>query len=324
MNQDSLVDFPASPVPPPASTPINSAQPGGGWVMGLEERWAACRRWWIRNLFKDHLRRFDARRMGDANGERDERIIDQRDLKFLRPVSPVTFEGPDPWAWRGKLGLARLGLGEVTVFSLLLAPCWIAHAVLALTVHPAWWVGFFPFLFWHLFTIAFFRDPERAIPQGDHLIVSPADGVVTSTDEVEMPDFPGGRALRVSIFLSVFSVHINRAPFAMKTAAVRYYPGLFLDARHADCAERNEQLWLDGLAARNGLPIRMKQISGAIARRIVCWTKPGDNLAAGERFGLIKFGSRTDLLLPVDSATLKVKKGDGVWGGSTVLGEWKS
>jgi phosphatidylserine decarboxylase len=138
-----------------------------------------------------------------------------------------------------------------------------------------------------------------------------------------MPDFPGGKALRVSIFLSVFSVHINRAPFAMKTAAVRYYPGLFLDARHADCAERNEQLWLDGLAARNGLPIRMKQISGAIARRIVCWSKPGDKLTAGERFGLIKFGSRTDLLLPVGSATLKVKKGDGVWGGSTVLGEWK-
>ncbi|MFM8933152.1 MAG: phosphatidylserine decarboxylase, partial [Gemmataceae bacterium] len=88
--------------------------------------------------------------------------------------------------------------------------------------------------------------------------------------------------------------------------------------------EKNEQLWLDGLAARNGLPVRMKQISGAIARRIVCWTKPGDNLAAGERFGLIKFGSRTDLLMPVGSAMLRVKKGDGVWGGSTVLGEWKS
>jgi len=292
--------------------------------MGLEERWAGLRRRLIRAFFPDHLRRFNARRLGDDPALPDERIIDQRDLKFLRPVSPVTFEGPDPWAWRGKLGLARLGLGEVTVFSLLLAPCWMAHAALALTVHPAWWVGFFPFLFWHLFTIAFFRDPERAIPAGDNLILSPADGVITSTDEIEMPDFPGGKALRVSIFLSVFSVHINRSPFAMKAAVVRYYPGLFLDARHADCAERNEQLWLDGLAARNGLPIRMKQISGAIARRIVCWTKPGDNLKAGERFGLIKFGSRTDLLLPAGSATLKVKKGDGVWGGSTVLGEWKN
>jgi phosphatidylserine decarboxylase len=212
----------------------------------------------------------------------------------------------------------------VVVFSLLLTPCWVAHAVLGVTVHWAWWIGFAPFFIWHLFTIAFFRDPERLVPTGDNLIVSPADGVVTGTEEVDMPDFPGGRALRVSIFLSVFSVHINRAPFAMKTAVVRYYPGLFLDARHADCAERNEQLWVDAFAANNGLPIRLKQISGAIARRIVCWTKPGDGLNAGERFGLIKFGSRTDLLLPVGSATLRVKKGEGVWGGKTVLGEWKA
>lgn len=291
--------------------------------MSIEEAWAACRRSLIRSFFPDHVRRWDARRMGDEAGSKDDRIIDPRDLKFLRPVTHVTFEGPDPWAWRGRLGLARLGLGEVTVFSLLLAPCWIAHLLLALFVHPAWWLGFFPFFFWHLFTIAFFRDPERKIPQGDRLIVSPADGVITSTEEVDMPDFPGGKALRVSIFLSVFSVHINRSPFPMKTAAVRYYPGLFLDARHADCAEKNEQLWLDGFALANGAPIRMKQISGAIARRIVCWTKPGDELTGGERFGLIKFGSRTDLLLPVGSATLKVKKGDGVWGGSSILGEWK-
>ena len=132
------------------------------------------------------------------------------------------------------------------------------------------------------------------MPTGDNLIVSPADGVVTGTEEVDMPDFPGGRALRVSIFLSVFSVHINRAPFAMKTAVVRYYPGLFLDARHADCAERNEQLWVDGFAAKNGLPIRLKQISGAIARRIVCRTKPGDGLNAGE--------NRVLLSLPADLA----------------------
>jgi len=323
VNQDLVPEFPPSPVEPPASTPINSAQPGGGWVMSIEEAWAACRRGLIRKLFPDHVRRWDARRMGDDVQRKDDRIIDPRDLKFLRPVTQVTFEGPDPWAWRGKLGLARLGLGEVTVFSLLLAPAWIAHLLLALWVHPAWWLGFFPFLFWHLFTIAFFRDPEREIPAGDKLIVSPADGVITSAEEVDMPDFPGGKALRVSIFLSVFSVHINRAPFPMKTAAVRYFPGLFLDARHADCAQKNEQLWLDGFALTNGAPIRLKQVSRATARRIVCWTKPGEDRAAGERFGLIKFGSRTDLLLPVGSATLKVKKGDGVWGGSSILGEWK-
>jgi len=323
--QDSMASFPDSPLAPPASAPIGTAQPGGGWVMGLEERWGACRRWMIRAFFKDHLARFNARRLGNEDPKQpDGRIIDQRDLKFLRPVSGVSFEGPDPWGWRGRLGLARLGLGEVVVFSLLLTPCWVAHAVLGVTVHWAWWIGFAPFFIWHLFTIAFFRDPERLVPTGGNLIVSPADGVVTGTEEVDMPDFPGGRALRVSIFLSVFSVHINRAPFAMKTAVVRYYPGLFLDARHADCAERNEQLWVDGFAAKNGLPIRLKQISGAIARRIVCWTKPGDGLNAGERFGLIKFGSRTDLLLPVGSATLRIIKGEGVWGGKTVLGEWKA
>jgi len=286
--------------------------------MGLEQCWAALRRGVLRQLFPGHVARWATRlNLPDPQG----RVVDARDLKYLRPATPSRFSGPDPWAWRGRMGLARHGLGEALVFTLLLAPCWMGCAGLAVWLHPAWWVGFLPFFIWHAFTIAFFRDPERSIPAGAGLVVSPADGKITAAGEIDMPDFPGGRALRVSIFLSVFSVHINRAPFPMTVARVRYFPGLFLDARHADCAERNEQLWLDGILDGGGQPVRLKQISGAIARRIVCWVTAGDHLAAGERFGLIKFGSRTDLILPVGLFSLKVAVGDGVWGGTTVLAE---
>src|SRR6185369_9019287 len=129
-------------------------------------------------------------------------------------------------------------------------------------------------------------------------LVSPADGVVTHAEEVEALDFPGGRAFRVSIFLSVFNVHVNRIPRSGRVTALRYYPGEYLDARAADCAVRNEQFWIDFEDARLGCPLRVKQIAGAIARRIVCWLRPGEEVRAGDRFGMIKFGSRTDVYLP--------------------------
>jgi len=155
-------------------------------------------------------------------------------------------------------------------------------------------------------------------------VVSPADGTVTHVEEVDEPDFPGGRALRISIFLSIFNVHVNRMPREAEVVGIRYFPGAFLDARNPDSKVRNEQLWIDAVESGTGVPIRVKQISGAIARRIVCWLKPGNRVSRGERIGMIKLGSRTDLLLPAEHvAVVGVKVGDKVRGGATVLGRVK-
>ena len=126
-------------------------------------------------------------------------------------------------------------------------------------------------------------------------------------------------ALRISIFLSIFNVHVNRLPRTGTITQVRYFPGAFLDARNPNSAVRNEQLWVD-MREPSGRLLRVKQISGAIVRRIVCWLKEGDNVAKGERLGMIKLGSRTDLLISAGRvAQICVKVGDKVRGGSTIL-----
>src|SRR5205823_2919290 len=138
---------------------------------------------------------------------------------------------------------------------------------------------------------------------------------VAHVGTIDDPDLPGGPALRVSIFLSVFNVHVNRVPRTGRVTAVRYFRGEYLDARHAECHVRNEQLWVDIVDAATGRAIRVKQISGAIARRLVCKLKVGDEVAAGDRFGMIKFGSRTDVLIPAAMAKdVSVKVGEKVRG----------
>jgi phosphatidylserine decarboxylase len=251
-------------------------------------------------------------------------IIDARDLKYCRNVCGYWFHPEDDrFAWRSRLGLARYGLAEIVLFTLLLGSIGGLLAAAAILVHWSLWLLLTPvFLTW-LEIIYFFRDPERATPADPAAVVSPADGAVTNVEEVEEPDFPGGKALRVSIFLSIFNVHINRVPRAARVTDVRYYPGAFLDARNPASAVRNEQLWVDLKETGSGRPMRVKQISGAIARRIVCWLKVGDELKTGDRFGMIKLGSRTDLLIPASAATeVLVKVGDKVKGGSTVLLLW--
>jgi phosphatidylserine decarboxylase len=142
---------------------------------------------------------------------------------------------------------------------------------------------------------------------------------VTGVGEVEEADFPGGRAFRVSIFLSPLNVHVNRAPRSGRVVGLRYFPGKFLPATRPDCDRVNEQFWLD-LEEPSGRRLRVKQVSGAVARRIVCWLRPGEEVRAGERYGMIKLGSRTDVLLPVGEAIeVLVKVGDRVAGGQTVL-----
>ena len=305
--------FPTTPQKP------TGVQPGGGFCMSLEQHWGRWRRRWLRAVRPGYVRGMQAKRQGECPGCPHD-IIDPRDLKYVRNVCGYWFRPEDdPFRWRSRLGFARYGLAELIAFTLLCLAIAGACALGALTVHWAFWVPFAAATLTWFEVVWFFRDPERPIPAGADAVVSPADGTVTNVEEVDDPDFPGGRALRISIFLSIFNVHVNRMPRAARVTDVRYFPGAFLDARNPDSAVRNEQLWLD-LVEESGRPLRVKQISGAIARRIVCWVKPGDAPARGERFGMIKFGSRTDLLLPTGQAReVCVKPGHKVLGGSTIL-----
>jgi phosphatidylserine decarboxylase len=165
-----------------------------------------------------------------------------------------------------------------------------------------------------LFFLWFFRDPERAVPQGEGLVVSPADGKVTEVLRVATPE---GERLRLSIFLNVFNVHVNRSPISGVLREVRYQKGEFLNAMNPTSAEKNEQN-LAVVEAAEGYAVAFKQIAGLLARRIVFKPIPGARLERGERIGLIKFGSRVDVLLP-GNAELRVKKGDHVKGGSSIL-----
>lgn len=164
------------------------------------------------------------------------------------------------------------------------------------------------------FFLWFFRDPNRTIPQGEGLIVSPADGKLTAIERVVTPS---GENLRLSIFLSVFNVHVNRSPVSGTLREVRYQKGEFLNALNPESAEKNEQS-LVVLDSEDGHQIAFKLIAGLLARRIVFNPKAGDRVERGERVGMIKFGSRVDVLMP-GYAELRVKKGDNVKGGSTVL-----
>jgi phosphatidylserine decarboxylase len=164
-----------------------------------------------------------------------------------------------------------------------------------------------------LFFLWFFRDPPRRIPAGVGELVSPGDGKVTEAEWIETPD---GSRLRLSIFLNVFDVHVNRSPIAGTVTQVTYKKGAFLNAMRADSNVLNEQ---NVVVIENGdLSVQVKQIAGLLARRIVCKVQVGDVLKKGQRLGLIKFGSRVDVLMPGD-ANLMVKRGDRVKGGSTVL-----
>jgi phosphatidylserine decarboxylase len=163
------------------------------------------------------------------------------------------------------------------------------------------------------FFLWFFRDPERAIPPGAGLIVSPGDGLVTETVAINTPDGP---RQRISIFLSVFDVHVNRSPIGGVITSVRYQKGLYLNAMNPDSAERNEQ---NVVTVRGeGFEVTFKQIAGLIARRIVFNFAEGQTLARGQRVGLIKFGSRVDVIVP-STARLRVKVGERVKGGASVL-----
>lgn len=167
-----------------------------------------------------------------------------------------------------------------------------------------------------LFVFYFFRDPQRAIPADPNVIVSPADGKVVEVVD-ELLDSKMGH--RISIFLNIFNVHVQRSPVAARVADVVYRPGKFYAAFRSDASVENEQNIIYLHASRG--TVVFKQIAGAIARRVICWKTEGENIAIGERVGLIRFGSRVDVWLPMDTE-LKIKRGDIVKGGESILAKW--
>ena len=181
---------------------------------------------------------------------------------------------------------------------------------------------FWPLLLLTLWSIYFFRDPPRGVPQDDRVLLAPADGLVQMVTEAPPPPELGlgdQPLTRVSIFLSVFDVHINRSPCAGTVDVMVYRPGKFLNASADKASEENERMAI-ALRRTDGRLIGFVQIAGWVARRIVCYVKPGQVLAAGERFGHIRFGSRTDLYLP-PGARLLVAAGQRMIGGETVVAE---
>jgi len=189
----------------------------------------------------------------------------------------------------------------------------LAVAVLLVwATNGAWAWGIVPVLL-AAFFLWFFRDPQREIPVGEGLIVSPGDGKVTETVTISTPDGP---RQRISIFLSVFNVHVNRSPIGGVLTRVQYQKGEYLNAMNPASADRNEQ---NAATVRGeGIEVTFKQIAGLLARRIVFNLREGDTVERGQRVGLIKFGSRVDVVLPVE-AEIKVKVGQMVQGGATVL-----
>ncbi|PYL34558.1 MAG: phosphatidylserine decarboxylase family protein [Verrucomicrobia bacterium] len=167
-----------------------------------------------------------------------------------------------------------------------------------------------------LYTLFFFRDPDRNIPADRNAVLAAADGTVTDISEVEESEVLKTRMRRVGIFLSIFDVHTNRAPIEGRITYRQHHEGLCLDARSPDCSEKNEAMtW----GIENPLAtVVVRQLTGAIARRIVAWADVGDQLAKGERFGMIRFGSRTEVYLPLTASVL-VKAGEHVAGGSTII-----
>lgn len=170
--------------------------------------------------------------------------------------------------------------------------------------------------------LAFFRDPQRQIPSETQVLLAPADGKITDICQVEEANFIKGKALRIGIFLSIFDVHINRTPCAGRVVYLQAQPGKFFNALRYQAASQHNQSNCVGIECPEhpAGEVLVKQISGAIARRIVCDCRLGDNLAAGQRFGMIKFGSRTELFLPHQRCgKVVVKVGDKVRAGTTIL-----
>lgn len=222
-----------------------------------------------------------------------------------------------------KIPITKYGLPQAAMFPVGLIVVMVLLWIFKHPTTPMWVVhyGEIALGLVTLWSISFFRDPEREVPQDKNLLLAPADGMITDIETVDENEFIKGKALKVGIFLSIFDVHINRSPCRTKVEKITYRHGEYLDARNPESSKVNESnaLWLVRLESPNDRLI-VRQISGAIARRIVCKTQAGKELLAGERFGMIKFGSRTELYVPAqESVKCLVQKGDKVKAGITPI-----
>jgi phosphatidylserine decarboxylase len=300
-------------------TPLNvtGVQPGGGWALGLELAWARLRRCWLRTIYPGYVARMGSLRRGECPACPHD-VIDPRDLKFCGNVCGHWFAAEDdPFAWRDRLPVARWGWAEL----LLYGGGAVVLTLVLLFVFP--WAAFVPALA-AVFVVAFFRDPPRTVPTEPGAVVAPADGTITDVTLFDRLDEFDGPAVRIGIYLSIFNVHVNRCPEAARVVAVCYRPGRFLNARHPVAGDVNEQFstLFECEAAPHRL-ILIKQIAGAFASRVVNVVRPGRVLGRGDTFGMIKFGSRTELYLE-DPAELQelVRPGDAVRGGSSVVARY--
>ncbi len=309
----------------PMDSQLTDIQPGSGVVIHLEKAWGRVRRFWLKTFRHGYVKKMEACRKGDFNPCPHE-VLDPRDLKFYRNQGGWYWDlKNDPFAWRDQLPFARVGLAELFLMC--------GTAAIA-TVAFAWWAGQTAGairVLAILLAVAtaviggliawFFRNPRRMIPPESGFVVSPADGKIVDIEDIRHDDYIGGPAKKIGIFLSIFNVHINRAPIAGRVIGLCYRPGKYLNALRPESARENERLSV--MLEENQAPYRgfiVRQITGAIARRIVCWLKPGDELGRGDQFGMIKLGSRTELVLPAEEGLeIRVQLGDNVKAGTSVL-----
>ncbi len=222
------------------------------------------------------------------------------------------------------MGLARAGVPIILVFLLSHLAClgliWLGYRLNwgSLSHYILLLVSFLTGLL-TVFSLYFFRDPERVTPAGEKLVVSPADGKVLAIEQVEEPDYIKGPALKISIFMSVFSVHVNRYPVSGTLEYRCYRPGKFFNAEFDKASRYNEAMSL-GIVTGDGRRVLVRQIAGLIARRIVCPVIEGANAVRGERYGMIRFGSRLEVFLPADAKTT-VATGMHVSAGESILAE---
>jgi phosphatidylserine decarboxylase len=302
--------------------------------MNIELAWGRVRRWWLKSFRRGYVERMQRCRRGKRNPT-SHAILDPRDVKYYENQPEAYYWAPqdDPFRWRSSLPFARWGLAELVLMTLagcvvtalllivgqldeVAAPLRYGSLVLALAAAVA--TGLI---------VYFFRDPHRDIPQAPGQIVSPADGTVAAVTEYEHHPFIGGPAVKVGIFLSIFNVHVNRFPLTGQVLGLAYKPGKYLNALKPESALENEQLHVRFVTTdeRDGRPRRMviHLIAGLIARRIVCVLKPGDQMTRGDRIGMIKLGSRTELVLPKeDGLQVLVAVGQKVHGGATVIANY--
>ena len=298
---------------------ITSIQPGGGWCMSAELLWGQWRRFYLRTFRRGYVERMRGLRRGEPTGVPHD-VLDPRDLKFHRNLTDCHWDpADDPFTWRERLGVARVGLAELII---------IGGGFLALAAVMAYffWPAAIVLAALGLFVVSFFRNPRRVVPQGAGIYVAPADGKVVSIERLSHDEHIGGPAVVIGIFLSVFNVHINRVPVAARVVGLSYHRGKFMNALFADSVKYNEQMHVR-LVEIGGRERRLviKQIAGAIARRIVCWVRPGNELDGGEQFGMIKLGSRTELIIPDEPGlSVEVHIGMNVRAGASIMARYST